>query len=184
MSAHELIAARRTRWSRERFDHVAQLGVFDGLRVELMRGDVVDVAAHGVLAANAIEALNERLGSSLVGRARVRVQLPLIIDDETEVIPDIAIVDKKASKNEHPSSGLLVVEVSDSSSRYDRVVKAPLYAEARVTEYWLVDASKKHVDVFSSPRNGEYSKRTRVTKGALAVPGFSDVLVPLATLFG
>ena len=183
-TAASLIAEHRTHWTRARFDQLVELGAFEGQQVELVRGELVDMSPQGLPHGNIVELLTELLVPALVGRARVRVQLPLIIDDETEVIPDIAIVDKKASKKQHPSTALLVIEVSDSSTRYDRVVKAPLYAEARVSEYWLVDASKKHVDVFTAPRNGEYSKSIHVTKGALAVPGFADVLVPLAALFG
>lgn len=148
-----------------------------------MRGDVVDVPRPGLRDSNVIERLSELLTPALVRRARVRVQLPFVIDDETEVIPDIAVVARDVSKTEHPSSALLVIEVSDSSTRYDRIVKAPLYAQAGVTEYWLIDANKERVEVFSAPRNGEFVAQTTVTTGTLAVPGFPDVQVPLASLF-
>lgn len=87
--------------------------------------------------------------------------LPFVIDDETEVIPDLAVVDRKVTRAEHPSIAHLIVEVADSSVRYDRVVKAPL----------------------SAPRHGAYGKHVKVSKGSLKVPGVDGVEVALRSLF-
>ena len=114
--------------------------------------------------------------------ARLRVQLPMVIGDE-RLVPDIAVVDKKLPKTEHPSTAHLVVEVADSSVRYDRIVKAPLYAAAGVTEYWLIDTARERVEVFSGLRHHSYARHTKVSKGALPVPGFPSVTIALKTLF-
>lgn len=182
-AAESIIEKQRARWSREKFTRFIELGAFDGEQVELVRGELVAMSPQGVPHGNLIEVLNEILMPALVGRARVRVQLPFVIDDETELIPDIAVVDKKLPKTEHPSTAHLVVEVADSSVRYDRIVKAPLYAAAGVTEYWLVDTAREHVEVFSGLRQHSYARHTKVSKGALAVPGFPAVSIALKSLF-
>lgn len=181
-TAAALIAEQRTHWTRARFDQLVELGAFEGQQVELVRGELVDMSPQGLGHGNILEFLTDLLAPALTGRARVRIQLPFIVDEDTELIPDVAIIDKKTPKTAQPSTALLVIEVSDSSTRYDRIVKAPLYAQANVAEYWLIEAKKKCIEVFSSPKHGEYAKQSRITKGSLSVSGF-DVLVPLASLF-
>lgn len=88
------------------------------------------------------------------------------------------------SKTDHPSAALLVIEVAEPSARYDRVVEAPLYAQAGVPEYWLINAAKRHVEVFSSPRARSYAKHVKLTQGELPVQGFPGLSVRLDALFG
>lgn len=180
-AAEALLAERRPRWTRERFIQVAELGVFD--RVELVRGELVEMSPQGPPHSNVIEVLNEFLMPKLVGRARVRVQLPLALSDDTQVLPDLAIVDRSAGRADHPSSAILVIEVADSSKRYDTIVKGPLYAEARVREYWIVDVEKRAVELYSAPRAGVFTKHSKVTTGELIIPRFDDVRIKLSDLF-
>lgn len=183
-AAESLISKQRARWTRARFDHLAGLGAFVDMKVELVRGELVEMSPQGLPHANVIETLTDLLVPALVGRARVRIQLPFAIDDETELVPDLAIIDRRTPRTDHPSAALLVIEVADTSSRYDRIVKAPLYAQAGVPEYWLIDAAKRHVEVFSGPRARSWAKQVRVTRGELPVPGFPAVSVRLDALFG
>lgn len=182
-AAESLIEKRRTRWTRARFDRVVQLGGFEGEHLELVMGDLVDLATEGVPHAEFIERLSELLLPALVGWARVRIQLPFVVDDETEVIPDVAVVPRGAAKGDRPSRAQLVIEVAESSERYDRVVKASLYARAGVKEYWLLSTAKQTITVFSSPKDGQFTKAKKHTSGELPVPGFPDVKVSLAALF-
>jgi Uma2 family endonuclease len=182
-AAESLIFKQRARWTRERFDHLAGLGAFENMKVELVRGELVDMSPQGLPHANVIEYLNEVLMPALVGRARVRVQLPFAVDDETELIPDLAIIDKRAPKTDHPSGALLVIEVADTSARYDRIVKAPLYAQAGVREYWLIDTTKAQVEVFSGARARSWARHEKVSRGELPVPGFPEVVLRVDALF-
>ncbi|MFT3714166.1 MAG: Uma2 family endonuclease [Archangium sp.] len=181
-AAEALLAERRPHWTRTSFIKVAETGVFD--RVELVRGELVEMSPQGPPHSKVIELLNEILMPALVGRARVRVQLPLALDDDTQVLPDLAIVDRSATREDHPSSAILVIEVADSSKRYDTIVKGPLYAEARVREYWIVDVEKRVVELYSAPRGGVFTKHSKSSKGELVIPRFDDVRVVLNTLFG
>jgi Uma2 family endonuclease len=182
-AAEALIVERRAKWTRAKFDRLVELGAFVDERVELVRGELVEMSPIGVPHGNQLEWLNEWLMPRLVGRARVRVQLPLALDSESELQPDLAVLERRTPRAGHPTTALLVIEVADSTVRYDRLVKGPLYAEAGVVEYWVVHAEKAFVEVFSAPRHGRYTRQTRHSKGALPVPGFPDVEVPLAELF-
>lgn len=182
-AVESLIQQRRTRWTRARFDRVVELGGFEGEQLELVEGELVDMSPQGVPHAEVIERLNELLMPALVGRARVRIQLPFAVDDETEVLPDVAVVSRAVAKGDHPARAQLVIEVAESSERYDRLVKARLYARAGVSEYWLLAATKQTITVFSRPKDGQYTKEKKFASGALPVPGFSDVEVEFAALF-
>lgn len=141
------------------------------------------MAPEGLPHGNTIEWLTEVLVPPLVGRARVRVQLSFIIDDDTQLVPDFAILERKTTKTSHPTTALLVIEVSDSSAQYDRLVKASLYASAGVGEYWVIDLGKRVVEVFSAPKGKRFTSHQRIDEGEIEVPQFEDVTIELEQLF-
>ena len=59
----------------------------------------------------------------------------------------------------HPTAAdtLLLIEVADSSLRYDRKVKLPLYARHGVPELWIVDLEGGTVEVCREPRGDGYA---------------------------
>ena len=82
----------------------------------------------------------------------VRVQLPLVVSDTSEPEPDLAVVEGDARAHpDNPTSALLCVEVSDSTIASDLGVKAALYAQADVPEYWVIDINSRLVHVHCTP---------------------------------
>ena len=79
--------------------------------------------------------------------------------DDSEPEPDIS-VSARSTGLEHPSTSLLMIEVSDSSIRKDREVKSTIYAEAGVGEYWIVDISGSElaVEVQTGPTERGYRR--------------------------
>ena len=177
-----LILEGRPRWTRAKFEQLITLDGFGSGQVELVKGELVK-KEEGVPHGNGIEKLTELLVPRLVGRARVRIQLHLVVDDETVLMPDVTVVDRKASRNFQPTRALLAIEVADTSERFDRIVKAPLYAQSGTGEYWIVNVKRGEVEVFSGLRNGRYSKHEKHHHGTLTVPGFDDVEIELSDLF-
>ncbi len=79
----------------------------------------------------------------------------------------------------------LAIEVADTSARYDREVKAQLYAEARVPEYWLLNLKTQRLEVFTQPRARRYLKRKSLKRGDLARPlRFPSLAIEVAALLG
>lgn len=71
--------------------------------------------------------------------------------------PDLAILPRGSMiRDVRGPDILLVVEIADSSLSYDLRVKAPLYAQHGVREYWVVDAVRRTVRVHRDPRDGTY----------------------------
>lgn len=124
-------------------------GALEGKPVELLEGLLVEVMSpQSTQHAAVIERLTRHLGRA---QAWLRVQLPLEVPPDSEPEPDLALVEGEPVLDRHPRTALLVVEVSFSSPRIDRGVKAELYARAGVPTYWLVDVLGKAVEVRTDP---------------------------------
>lgn len=84
---------------------------------------------------------------------------------------------------EHPTTALLVIEVSNTSLRVDRGVKASLYAEAGIPEYWIVSLPEGLVEVRDEPQNGEYRRLRTLRRGeSLAPSAFPDAVIAVSEI--
>lgn len=156
------------------------LSMFEGERVELLHGTVVQIGPHGPLHDETVDALDDRLARQLGGRAKVRVQSSFAASDGSEPEPDIAVVPAQSYRTAHPDRAFLIVEVADSSLRKDRGVKARLYAESAVDEYWVVDLEGRAVHVYRDPQGGRYaSESTRGAGETLRLERLPDVTVSI-----
>ena len=83
-----------------------------------------------------------------------RVQMGITLPG-SEPEPDLAIVREQQAgyMTQHPGPADvgLVVEVSDSSLDTDRRDKGPIYAHARLPEYWVINIPDRQVEVYSQP---------------------------------
>jgi len=179
-------AARR--FTIEEYHRMAEAGILSPAeRVELIRGAVREMSpknrAH-VIASTRVFAL---LLKKLDGRATVYVEAPLRLESlDSEPEPDVMVcsnVDVEAYGTE-ATTPLLIVEVADSSLRRDLGDKAPLYAEAQIPEYWVVNLVDRVLVVFREPRDGNYSSRsTMELSGRVAPEAWPDLEVEVAALF-
>jgi Uma2 family endonuclease len=65
---------------------------------------------------------------------------------------------------------LLAVEVADTTVRFDRLVKARLYARAGIAEFWLCLPVDGAVEVYRGPGADGYASVTRHGAGQLVSP--------------
>ncbi len=133
-------------------------------RVELIRGEIVDMNPIGVPHMNCVTKLNHMLVEQARGRYLVSVQNPVGAADDSEPQPDFSLLRELPKRADGPPSEgnvLLVIEVSDSTLAYDRNVKLPLYAETGMPEVWIIDLQNKKVEVYSEPSPDGY-KATRI----------------------
>jgi Uma2 family endonuclease len=90
----------------------------------------------------------------------------------------------------HPTRAVLVVEVADSSLRFDRDEKGSLYARARVPEYWIVNLVAHLVEVYrdpvpdvSAPYGWRYASVSRLGPGSMVEPvAFRSARIRIADL--
>ena len=125
----------------------------------------------------------------LAGRAIVSLQNPVVLSRDTEPRPDLQILRRRPipykEREAFSEDTLLLIEVAESSLRYDRSTKLCLYAEAGIREYWIVDCVAEAVEIYRSPHTEGYGEVLRVAEaGATVSPqAFPDVTLTLAQIF-
>jgi Uma2 family endonuclease len=152
----------RHRVTVDEYYRMAEAGILSSdARVELIEGEIIDMSPIGTGHGGTVTHLNRLLHEAVGRQAQVLVQSCIRLSDISEPVPDLALVVARADfyKKRHPgpSDTLLVVEVSQSSLRYDLQIKAPLYARHGIPEYWLIDLPAREIRFFRSPKSGQYS---------------------------
>jgi Uma2 family endonuclease len=159
-------------------------GAFAGRRAELIRGVIVQMSPQNPPHARVIQNLTRALFEALGRRADVRCQLPVVAADESEPEPDLAVVPMETASGDHPRVVHLVVEVADSTLRFDRAAKRPLYAESGFPEYWIVDVERRQIEVYRHPEGQSYATCSVVDADSEAtIAAFPDVRVAVSALF-
>ena len=122
-------------------------------RVELIRGEIVEMSPIGPRHSAFVDTLTELLVTRLAGRATVSIQNPVVLSDDSEPRPDLKILRRRSYKQQTPEADdtLLLIEVAETSLAYDRSVKLRLYAEAGIPEYWVVDCATESVEIYRTP---------------------------------
>jgi Uma2 family endonuclease len=154
-------------------------------RVELIDGLLVQMAPIGPEHQFILEKLNDVLSEQKEGRFKVGPGRPIPIPDFNEPQPDMVLLKIDAgTRRQHASPGeiYLVIEVSDTTVKYDSEEKLLAYEKARIPEYWIVDIPAKALRVFRLNQEKTYQE-TRYARGSIAVQAFPDVIVRLEDLF-
>lgn len=184
---------RRHRLSVADYDRMGAVGIFSpDARVELIDGEVLDMAPIGSPHVSTVLHLDHLLKDAVKGQALVLVQAPIVLDEYSAPQPDLALLrprhDYYRSSLASPADILLIVEVAQSSLRYDRSVKVPLYARHGIPEVWLIDTASRRLARYRTPLQGTYARTDEpdLTKplpiGELPAihVGLSDPLAPSA----
>jgi Uma2 family endonuclease len=146
-----LVEPRTARWTREQYYDMAALGWFKGKRAVLLDGEIIEMAGQGNWYAATLGNADELLRGVFTQRVWVRVQMPLETPGQSDPEPDLAVVPGKPyDYTRHPTTALLVVEVSDTSLRLDRR-KANAYAAAGVPDYWILNLPDYVLEVRRDP---------------------------------
>ena len=176
-------AITKRRFSVKEYYLMAEAGILSPRdRVELIDGEIVQMAAMGSYHAGCVNTLNRAFMETLGRRVVVSVQNPVRLSEHSEPQPDIALLRPRADlyTESHPRAGdvMLIVEVSHSTVEYDRDVKTPLYAAAGIPELWLVNLDEDFIDGLSDPDGAGYRTLRRYVRGERIAPA----LLPDAAL--
>jgi Uma2 family endonuclease len=162
------------------YEALARLGAFANERVELLRGRVVRMAPQGEEHSWVVGALNNLLVKYFGEWAQVRPATSMRAAEDSMPEPDFMLVPDTRAPGPLPTRALLLVEVAVSSLRDDRLVKAPLYAETGSPEYWIVNVEEAQLEVYRSPRDGQYQEHFVLGPGDTIRPvSFPGVEFPL-----
>jgi Uma2 family endonuclease len=159
-------------------------------RIELIEGELINMAPIGFQHSGLTNSLIEILGYPTRGLAIASVQNPIGIGSMSEPQPDFALLkphpDRYISRLPRAEDTLLIVEIADASLRYDREVKGPLYARAGIPEYWIVNIPERTIEVHQLPdrQSGRYTDIHIASAGSVAPSAFPDVVINLSELLG
>lgn len=178
----------RHRWTVEDFHKMVDAGLLtEDSGVELIDGEVVEMAPIGSGHAGKVSRL-VHLFSSLAGnRAIVSPQNPIVLGDYSEPQPDIALLrwreDFYENAHPRPQDILLLIEVSDVTARYDRQIKVPLYACHGIPEVWLIDLHCQCVEIYRHPREGHYLQADTYRTGSVSPQQLPEMTIDINQLF-
>ena len=158
-------------------------------RVELIRGEIVQMSPIGPVHADCVDRLTELFIFRLAGRVRVRVQNPVELDDMSEPQPDLALLRRRPNfyRTGHPQSAdvFLLVEVADTTVQSDRDIKIPLYADDNISEVWLMNVNERCLEVYREPTAEGYQNVQRLEEGqTVTTQAFPDIVFTVDELLG
>ena len=144
------------------------------IRLELIEGEIIKMSPIGVLHAECVTHLTHLFVPQVLGIAKVSVQNPIQLSDFSEPQPDIVLLRSypQLYQQGHPTPAdiLLLIEVADTTVKYDRHRKIPLYAQEGIVESWLVNLDTQQVEVYLNPTTAGYAQITIAIR--------SDILIP------
>jgi Uma2 family endonuclease len=182
------------RFTVEEYHRLAELGFFhEDDRIELIRGEIIQMAAKGTPHTTCCRNLLEELAALVIGRAKLQCQDPITLPSKSEPEPDFAILRKRAdnylSAHPTPEDILLVIEIADSTLKYDQETKLPLYAEAGISDYWIFNLVNNYLEAYSEPYQdsqgnfGYRMKRIVLPNQTIILPCFPELLLDLSKAF-
>jgi Uma2 family endonuclease len=196
----------RRKFTVEQYHKMIESGIFtENDRVELIAGEIVEMAAIGRKHAAGVRRLNDLFSQRLRGRALVDTQNPIKLNDNSEPQPDVVLLqlrdDFYESAHPQPSDIFLLIEVADTplvppykgddrgvtftSVNYDREVKVPLYARDNVVEVWLVDINEQIVEVYREPTGDGYRNIQKFSIGQiLSIQAFPEFNITVDEVLG
>ncbi len=170
-----------------RFDEymrLAEAGVFEDEKVELLGGVVVTMSPQGDVHLHLLTLLTRFLARRLPDAYMVAPQVTYRLSEYSGPEPDFAIVSAASVwAKQHRADWL--IEVAMSSLRKDRGLKAKLYANAGISEYWVIDANTMTVYIHRDPSDDAYRSISRHDRFAQISPtAIPDLVLSLDDLLG
>lgn len=173
--------ADRHRLSRVEYEQLVATGALDGARVELIDGEIWEMNPIGPDHDECVDRLSNMLARRLPVNVRVRTQGSIAIGARSVPQPDLLLLEERSYARERPTTALLAIEVANTSLRRDRGVKAALYAEAAIPEYWIVNLVDRVVEVRTEIVSGTYARQSSYRAGeSITLLSFPDVSIAVA----
>ena len=175
----------------DEYHRLGQVGILtEDDRVELIEGEIIQMPPIGSDHASVVDILAQQFIRGLdPSLGQVRVQNPITLEGRSEVQPDLVVAraaaDRYRSHNPSAEEVLLVIEVADSTLRFDSHVKLPLYASASVPEVWIVNLVSRAVEVFREPSEAGYGESRTIKRGESISPAsFPGLSIAVSDILG
>ena len=176
-------------WTVDEYHRMGEVGLLDAdARVELLEGEIVEMAPIGDAHAAISNRLNRLLVLAVGERGIVAVGNPVRLSLHSEPQPDFSVLRPRAdyqTRGPRPEDVILAVEVSDTTLRRDRQVKLAMYASAGIPEFWIVNLEIREVEIYRSPAGDTYASFERKGPGNVAtIVGLPGVSIAIGQMLG
>jgi Uma2 family endonuclease len=182
MAVKQHAGPKRRLWTLKEYYRLYDLGFFHGQRVELIEGVIVQMPAQKNFHALSIKLTGDALELAFGPGYWVRIQASLDLSPLSVPDPDLAVVKGKPRDHKTPDSpttALLLVEVSETTLRFDRTIKSSLYARSGIADYWIVNLVDQQLEVHRNPVP-DSSQRFGFGYADVSVLTATDYVTPLA----
>ena len=180
----------RRKFTVEQYHKMAESGILtENDRVELIQGEVIEMSPVGRRHASCVARLTRLFTLRLGETAIVWPQNPIELDDTSEPQPDLTLLQPRPdfyeSGHPQPENIFLIVEVADTTAKFDRGVKIPLYAKDNIAEVWLVDINQQCIEVYRQPSPTGYKNVQTFQRGqTLSIQAFPDIEITVDQVLG
>src|SRR5438874_5466899 len=171
----EIYTPTRHKLTVEDYHKLGEAGILtEDSRVELIEGDLIEMARIDGPHMGTVNRLNKMLVYAVGDHGVVSVQNPVTLPPYSEPQPDFAILrpgaGMPASGVPHADDVLLLIEVADTTVRYDRSTKLKLYAKEGIAEYWIVNLQRGCIELYRDPTSDGYSVTAELWPADFASP--------------
>jgi Uma2 family endonuclease len=176
------------RWTVQEYHRMSESGILNpNERTELIAGQIILMAAKGSPHVTSLSLLANALRDQVGNLALVRTQDPIQLNDFSEPEPDLVIAQGNildyADHHPSPNNVYLVVEVADSTLKQDCEIKDKVYAQAGITDYWVLDVKNRQLHVFREPTSTGYTSHLILTGAKQMSPlAFPNVALTLTSI--
>jgi Uma2 family endonuclease len=174
----------------EQYHKMADVGILSNQdRVELIAGEIIQMSPIGVKHASSVNRLNRIFNKKLGDKVLVSIQNPIQLSEISEPQPDVVLLkyqeDFYEDKIPQSEDIYLIVEVADTTIKYDRETKVPLYAKKNIIEVWLVDLNSNALEVYRQPAQGGYQTVQTLKSGETLAPvSFPEIRFSVGEILG
>jgi Uma2 family endonuclease len=175
-------------WTVEEYHRMAEAGIFaPDERVELLEGKILCKSAKSTAHRSTTGRIDYLLKKRLEKIALICVQDPVKLNDRSEPEPDLSVVKidplDYADHHPTPSEVYLIIEVADSSLKFDCEIKAKTYSLAGIKDYWVLDVVKRELYIFRNPTQTGYESQVIVGENETVSPlEFPDLQIRLSEM--
>ena len=162
-------------WTVQNYHQMSEMGILaPDERTELINGQIILMASKGTAHVTSLQLLANALRDQLGNTALVRTQDPIQLDEWSEPEPDLVIargtVLDYTDRHPGPRDLELVVEVADSTLKQDCEIKDKLYAQAGISDYWVLDVKNRQLHIFRNPTPTGYTSHLILNEPSQIAP--------------
>ena len=158
------VSTQKNRFTVEEYHRMGEAGVLDEARVELIDGEIYNMSPINSPHSGTVKWLNRLLNRLLGDEFIISIQDPITLNSLSEPEPDVAILkmreDFYTDSHPQPEDVLLLIEVADTSLEKDKRVKLPNYAQAGISEVWIMDINEQCIEVYTHPWEDTYRNKS------------------------